>query len=153
MLRWLGPEWITKEYQLPFAAGYIFRSLCGDATLSPTRELLGKAAAAYTEVLYPKTEAEAHSEVENKTKVLQATATLRKVEPEPLRQESQQALQRRNLQHSSPQHLNDPQHMASLLLDPKVAEVCREAGVDLSDADFAGCSRRGCPPAWGPWSV
>jgi len=83
MLRWLGPKWITQGYQLPFTAGYIFRSLCGDAKLPPTRELLDKAAAAYKEVLYPDTEEEVHSEVGNKIKVLQATAALPKIEPDP----------------------------------------------------------------------
>jgi len=115
MLRWLGPEWITKEYQLPFAAGYILRSLCGDEKLPPTHDLLDKATASYKEALYPDndTGSEPRSEVCNKIKELQAIATLRKVEPEPERgAQSQPARQVRALQDSSSNNnKNNGQHI------------------------------------------
>ncbi|KAK0639892.1 hypothetical protein B0T16DRAFT_395535 [Cercophora newfieldiana] len=93
MLQWLGPKWITNEYQLPFAAGFIFRSLGGDAKLPPTRKLLGKAAEAYRKSLCP-AESENNTEprrvVTNKMEVLQATIRLRKVEADPVRDAPQQ---------------------------------------------------------------
>jgi hypothetical protein len=93
MLRWLGPKWITAEYQLPFTAGYIFRSLCGDAKLAPTRELLNKAVGAYRKVLCPDGEEggkdrdrEPRREVTSRMEILLATAKLRVITADPVRE-------------------------------------------------------------------
>ncbi|KAK4451020.1 hypothetical protein QBC34DRAFT_493496 [Podospora aff. communis PSN243] len=98
MQRWLGPDWITQEYQLPFAVGFIFRSLCGDQTLSATRELLEMAADAYRKTLCPEDDADTDLRAAVKTKmdVLLATAKLRQVEADPTPEE--RALQRREVE-------------------------------------------------------
>src|SRR6478609_5617853 len=92
MLRWLGPKWITDEHQLPFTAGYIFRSLCGDAKLAPTIKLLTKAAGAYWKVLCPDDEEggedrdmEPRREVTSRMEILLATAKLRVITADPVR--------------------------------------------------------------------
>ncbi|KAK1825997.1 hypothetical protein QBC39DRAFT_399430 [Podospora conica] len=100
MLRWLGPKWITAEYQLPFTAGYIFRSLCGDGKIA-TRMLLEKAAGAYRKVLCPDAEEggadggrEPRREVTSRMEILLATAKLRVITADPVREAPAPAPQR-----------------------------------------------------------
>ncbi|KAK0622427.1 hypothetical protein B0T14DRAFT_563879 [Immersiella caudata] len=83
-------NWTTHDYRCPFAAGYIFRSLCGDMTIRPTRELLEKAAGAYRKTLCPDEEesgVEPRCVVKTKMEVLLAESKLRKVQSDPTPEE------------------------------------------------------------------
>lgn len=92
MLKWLGPRYIEKVYQLPFLVGYVFRSLIGDQgtihgniTTSqrlPGTDLFHKAAQVYLDIYGGENGEVERAQAKNGIDVFHAMAKMRKVIPD-----------------------------------------------------------------------